>query len=187
MNLVEPVAPLLSSKFLAKFVADNRLCHPKRVKIAPTAGSVLDWCYVNVESHVAKAGGRGVYGWKILEFPGLFLQAIHHAVWISPANRMIDVTPDIRQWKQHVFSANHDMDFVGVPAATIAPLTMNISGLEEVDEALTISRTLTAIRLEHALPNGMLPALDNRDALVTTLQDQARALITLAHAKVSKK
>ena len=185
--MVEPVAPLLSSKFLTRFVAKNGLCQPKRVKIAPQAGSVLDCCYINVETNVAQAGGHGVYGWKILEFSGLFLQAIHHAVWVSPAKRMIDVTPDIRQWKQHVFSADHNTTFLGVPATPIAPLTMNISGLEEVDKALAISQRLTEMRLERAHWNGMLPEIDSRDPWVSSLSDEAAMLILCAQAKVGKK
>ncbi len=184
MKLTEPVAPILSSRHLAKFAMANVLGDIRRIEVVQPTFALIDHCYVNVETQISQAGGHGLYGWKILEFPGLFLQAIHHAVWIDRRNRMIDVTPDVRQWKRQVFAADHGTAFAGVPTTTIAPRTMNISGLAEVDEALAISQRLTEMRLKHALPNGMLPAIDNQDPLVNNLSNQAFALLLCAQAKV---
>lgn len=187
MKLAEPVAPLLSSKCLSRLVVEQGFTQPKRIKVLPPKGSAIDQCYVNVVKHVARAGGHGLYGWKILEFPGLFLQAIHHAVWVNKNSRMIDVTPDVRRWKQQVFAPIHATQFIGVPVTPIAPRAINICGLAEVDEALEISQELTTMRLKQALPNGMIPAIDNQNLLVNKLSDQALDLLVRAQAKVGMK
>ncbi len=49
-------------------------------------------CYWNVEWLVQNQGGGVVYGWIFSEWKGLMLEAMHHAVWISPNNQLIDIT-----------------------------------------------------------------------------------------------
>jgi hypothetical protein len=57
-------------------------------------------CFRNVERKVAESGGRAQFGWtfhhrlaeKMAGLP-LYLYATHHAVWVSPDGKLIDVTP----------------------------------------------------------------------------------------------
>lgn len=49
-------------------------------------------CYWNVEWLVQNQGGGIVYGWIFSEWKGLMLEAMHHAVWVSPSNQLIDIT-----------------------------------------------------------------------------------------------
>jgi hypothetical protein len=185
VKLTDPVAPLLSSNSLSRFIAEQGFEQPKRVRVLPQRDSAKDQCYVNVLDGIARSGGLGIYGWKILEFRGLFFQAIHHAIWQARTGRMLDVTPDVRRWKQHVFTPSTGTPFNGVPPVPVPPRTLNISGLKEVDEALAIFHELTAMRLKQLLPNGMIPAIDNTDPLVNELSNRAMALLAQAQAKVS--
>lgn len=49
-------------------------------------------CYWNVRETVAQMGGRAVYGWLILTWPKLYVQAMHHGVWQRPDGQLVDVT-----------------------------------------------------------------------------------------------
>lgn len=49
-------------------------------------------CYANVEGRVAKFGGSSEVGWAIRWFPGVYIEAMHHAVWRMPNNTLLDVT-----------------------------------------------------------------------------------------------
>ena len=50
-------------------------------------------CYWNVADRVANVGGTAVLGWKIQYWPGLFVVAVHHAIWLNPnTNRLVDIT-----------------------------------------------------------------------------------------------
>jgi len=67
---------------------------PSLVHIQTQPGFELGWCFQNVRSHVSKHGGSIVFGWSISEWPGIFIEAEHHAVWEPPIGRpLIDVTP----------------------------------------------------------------------------------------------
>lgn len=57
-------------------------------------------CFRNVERKVAESRGRAQFGWTIhhrlaekIEGLPLYLYLTHHAVWISPDGKLIDVTP----------------------------------------------------------------------------------------------
>lgn len=66
-------------------------------------------CYWNVAHHVEWYGGKSIQGWQILWLPGLYIEAVHHAVWLSPEDQLIDLSipgPDIqRQAGLTTFSA----------------------------------------------------------------------------------
>ncbi|WP_156463070.1 hypothetical protein [Methylobacterium sp. Leaf93] len=49
-------------------------------------------CYTNVDKNVKNSGGSIIFGWMIEWFPGVFINAMHHAVWQRPDGSFIDVT-----------------------------------------------------------------------------------------------
>ncbi|SXD25351.1 hypothetical protein [Klebsiella quasipneumoniae] len=51
-------------------------------------------CYWNVDSEVKSSGGKIVLGWLIQWLPGLYVQAMHHAVWETPDGELVDITLD---------------------------------------------------------------------------------------------
>ena len=50
-------------------------------------------CFGNVRKKVAEDGGRIVFGWAIWEWPRVYIDAEHHAVYESSQGDWIDVTP----------------------------------------------------------------------------------------------
>jgi hypothetical protein len=113
------------------------------------------------------------------------LQAIHHAVWLDRKGRAVDVTPDQRKWRSIVFACDKAVtSSSGKIYPAVLPRFMNTSGLKEIDEAIQISLKLTRMRLANALPNGMLPELDQADPEVVRLMSDARTLLSIAQTKV---
>lgn len=50
-------------------------------------------CFGNVRQRVAKNGGRIVFGWAVWEWPKVYVEAEHHAVYENPQGNWLDITP----------------------------------------------------------------------------------------------
>lgn len=50
-------------------------------------------CFLNVLRRVETAGGEMVTGWLIHSWPGVFIEAQHHAVWSPPEGGLVNITP----------------------------------------------------------------------------------------------
>lgn len=49
-------------------------------------------CFDATAKHVAEFGGVSVFGWQVWEWPGILIEGEFHAVWKSPAGKMLDVS-----------------------------------------------------------------------------------------------
>ena len=59
----------------------------------PLAGSRKGRCYWNVRDQVRSQGGKCVFGWMLVEIPGVALFGWHHAVWEAPSGMLTDISP----------------------------------------------------------------------------------------------
>lgn len=67
---------------------------PNYLAVTPFQGDVERDCFINVERHVANAGGSIQHGWRIWEWPNTMVEAEFHAVCRNPdTGSLIDVTP----------------------------------------------------------------------------------------------
>jgi SEC-C motif len=79
----------------------KQFCHeinpssgPEYIAITPALGCEPKDCFNCVRQKVERAGGRIQYGWAIWEWPGVYIEGEHHAVWErSPGAPLIDITP----------------------------------------------------------------------------------------------
>ncbi|WP_417484716.1 SEC-C metal-binding domain-containing protein [Maricaulis salignorans] len=62
------------------------------VPIRPSELAQPQECFYNVKAMVERSGGELVYGWAIWEWPQVFIEAEHHAVWELDGH-LVDVTP----------------------------------------------------------------------------------------------
>jgi len=66
---------------------------PRYVPVVPSPDSEVRRCYLNVDRVVAVQGGAPVEGWLIWEeAKHRWLMAIHHCVWRTPQDELVDVT-----------------------------------------------------------------------------------------------
>lgn len=55
-------------------------------------------CFGNVRRKVQRVGGAIRFGWSIWEWPSVYIEAEHHAVYEGPDGSLIDVTPPADDW-----------------------------------------------------------------------------------------
>jgi hypothetical protein len=76
---------------------------------------LFGWCSDGVLEKIKHDGGSIRFGWTIWDWPGVFLTAEFHAVWISPNMELVDITPKPQGESQIVFVADEsypaDFDF----------------------------------------------------------------------------
>jgi hypothetical protein len=75
---------------------------PVMVRVRPEPGAAFEECFNNVQAKVARDGGAVTYGWLIWEWPPVFIEAEHHAVW-DTGDGLIDVTPHFHNEQDVLF------------------------------------------------------------------------------------
>jgi len=70
-----------------------RGAEPVYLPVQPEADAIALECFPNVQAKVARDGGQMQCGWQLWEWPHVLVEAEFHAVWVSPAGKMIDITP----------------------------------------------------------------------------------------------
>jgi hypothetical protein len=80
------------------------------VSIQPRPGCETGNCFNNLDAVVAEHGGRSIYGWSIVEWPGMFLEAEQHAVWHQPDGTHVDPTPPQQRFSQVAFLPDPSLD-----------------------------------------------------------------------------
>lgn len=67
---------------------------PQYVRIEPGSDDQPLDCFNNVRRRIEQAGGSIVLGWAIWEWPRVFVEAEHHAIWAPPdGTPWQDITP----------------------------------------------------------------------------------------------
>jgi len=64
------------------------LCVP--VRPAPDAAGSR---FAFLRDHVARHGGKVQHGWVLSEYPGWYLEAAFHGVWVAPNGELVDIAP----------------------------------------------------------------------------------------------
>ncbi len=64
-----------------------------RMPIEAEADCKVRECFNNVSVKVQRDGGRVVYGWTIWEWPNVYVEAAHHAVYAPSRGHWRDITP----------------------------------------------------------------------------------------------
>lgn len=105
----ERVTPAIAS--LCRDVSPGH--EPIYVDVAPDPEARPSECFPNVRARVARDGGEILYGWVIWEWRRVFIEAEHHAVWLSEG-RMLDITPHVPPSTRVLFLPDPDRayDFV---------------------------------------------------------------------------
>ena len=66
---------------------------PVFVPVEVNAAAIHGDCFKNVSEKIATSGGQLQYGWTVWESPDQLIEGEFHAVWVSPEDRFVDVTP----------------------------------------------------------------------------------------------
>lgn len=90
-NVRAPRAITPEVRFFCKAIDPSE--EPLFVRCDTSPSAVPQHCFDNVAATVAARGGDSQHGWKIREWPGVYLEAEFHAVWRRPDGTLIDVSP----------------------------------------------------------------------------------------------
>ena len=109
------------------------------VPIAVEPGAVPNTCFGNVRDKISRDGGSQQLGWAFQHIPetGL-LVAIHHAVWVSPAGDLLDITP--HEAREAVILEQGQILFLPDESATLLNDGSLLSGLARPNKAFPLSR-----------------------------------------------
>jgi hypothetical protein len=99
---------------------------PVYVPVLPALGVRVDHCFYDIQKKIRIDGGHVQYGWTIWEKPEILIEAEFHAVWVSPENRLIDVTPKTDREQQILFLPDANRVWQGEPVDNVRfPLVDN--------------------------------------------------------------
>ncbi|MBI3934861.1 MAG: SEC-C domain-containing protein [Acidobacteria bacterium] len=133
---------------------------PVRLPIRPEPGCDVRECFQNVRRKVEKEGGRIRYGWVLWEWPRVFIEAEHHAVYESADGPpWLDLTPPMVEDPQvaRLFlpddSAVHDFDN---PDSRRDNIRQALAQDTQIDEYLQLAADLAEIMLRTP-GTGMVP------------------------------
>jgi hypothetical protein len=92
---------------------------PVIVPVCKDPNGLYGFCNVGVLEKVKVDGGTIRFGWNIWEYPGVYLTAEFHAVWVDPVGNLVDITPKPDGETRIVFGGDrtypHDFDFTKRP------------------------------------------------------------------------
>lgn len=93
---------------------------PVLVSVQQDPLGMYGMCFIGAADKIKAGGGSISHGWAIWEtLPRLFLTAEFHAVWVSPADELIDITPKPQREARIVFAPDPrypaDFDFLKRP------------------------------------------------------------------------
>lgn len=121
---------------------------PKYVKVVPDKDSLISDCFPNVERVIKKKGGSIVYGWIVWEWPKVSVEFEFHGVWLTPENKLIDVTPYQDGEKRILFLPDRSRKYEGSYISTkIFPLNED----PEIKEYVKVSQQLLLIKYGHSV------------------------------------
>lgn len=169
----QPTAPHVI-EFCRRIRADSR---PVLLPITPEADSAQLDCFHNVRKKVVQAGGKLVTGWAIWEWPGVYIEAEHHAVYeAGPGGPLADLTPaQVPSIRTRLFlpdpSATYDFENEGVrrdnhrhalgkdplikqlfqSASAVNELMNSIPGIGEIRVSPEVARTLQELQQENLM------------------------------------
>jgi len=94
MNLKPSIPVEINDNVKALINVLNTDSDPIRLKIKPEPYAQVAQYIPAVKQKIREAGGKGMYGWSIWHHPlFLMLEAEFHAVWVSPEDELVDITP----------------------------------------------------------------------------------------------
>ena len=98
-----------------------------------------NFCTINVEEKVKREGGESIYGWQIWEYPFLY-EAEFHAVWKSPENLLIDITPKANrpEINKILFIADSKINYTGIQIDNVRLKTRDN---DLVDDLIKLKKT----------------------------------------------
>lgn len=153
---------------------------PQWISVRPDDGAVVNECFNNVSSKIERSGGAIVFGWAIWEWPRVFIEAEHHAVWESEGE-LLDITPHINGESRILFLADPTRRYDFESKTRIINVKRSLGKFASADRWIAACDTLQRTLEDHSVGNTIRM---NRNRLVALWENarnaQAQVLVDLA-------
>lgn len=108
------------------------------LKVQPEKGAMFSDCTEVVRKKVEESGGRIIYGWQIWK-SNFIIEAEFHAVWESPDNVLVVITPKPYGIHEILFLEDEDLVYEG---KQIDNIRLNISNNKLVDHFIETHKAI---------------------------------------------
>lgn len=153
---------------------------PVMVPVRPEPDAIAGECFPNVQAKVGRDGGTISYGWLIWEWPRVFIEAEHHAVW-NAGDGLVDITPHVHSETDVLFLPDPQRVYDYKGNRRIINIKRSLGQFRSVDAWIAASDTMQQTMENHSVGNEIRM---NRDLLKRLWEDartaQARVLVDLA-------
>jgi hypothetical protein len=159
-------------EFCASINTNNK---PSYVAVQPDNEAQPSECFNNVASKVDRDGGSLVYGWLIWEWPRVFVEAEHHAVW-EKDGVLLDITPPINGETRILFLPDpaRAYDFVG--QKRLINIKKSLGLFASVPDWIRVADTLQRTIERHSVGNQFTMDRDHLAALGRDVQQSLGAV-----------
>lgn len=146
---------------------------PVFIDVEPDNSFQPDSCYPNVEALVATDGGESVFGWAVYEWPRVWFEFQHHAVWRDPDGVLRDKTPRADNEKVALFLP----DGPRYEGMHIPTRWFPASDRPEIKRMTEIQEKINNLKAAHFNKVGEYTELDERSAQPVIRLETEKALI----------
>ncbi len=134
-----PQAPAIDDPNLLKLLAKVNATHePIYLDVEPEEGAILSDCFPTVLRKVEQEGGKMILGWQIWKADYL-IEAECHAVWETPDEDLMDITPKPADISQIMFVEDDNLKYDG---KQIDNIRMNITRNKLVDDLILVAEAI---------------------------------------------
>ena len=110
----------------------------QKISIVPAENATIDNCFINVLDRVSQQGGAIVYGWDLM-LTDLLFEAQRHAVWQSPDEKLLDITPRVYKSDSSIFIADNRWYYNGEVTDNVR---INVTDNSVVDDFILVAETI---------------------------------------------
>lgn len=107
---------------------------PVFVNVNPEKWALVNDCFPNVSRMVNENGGNMIVGWALYE-SDILVEAMYHAIYKTPNNELVDITPNIYSFSRILFVEDKNSPYIG---ATRDNFRVNPNGNPLVDDFIHI-------------------------------------------------
>lgn len=173
-----PQALSLSILSLCRTVSPDHA--PNWVPVRPDQDALVNECFNNVSTKVAREDGAIVYGWLIWEWSRVFIEAEHHAVW-EKDNVLLDITPHVNGEPKVLFLPDPKRIYDNVGKKRIVNVKRSLGQFASVERWIRAADILQRAMEDHSVGDEIRINRNQLAVLVNNLRSaQGAVLVDLA-------
>lgn len=150
------------------------------VPVRPEPDAIVGECFPNVQAKIVRDGGTIAYGWLIWEWPRVFIEAEHHAVW-DAGGTFVDITPHVHNEPAVLFLPDPQRAYDYKGQKRLINVKRSLGQFKSVDAWIAASDTMQQAMEDNSVGNEIRMSRDLLKRLWENARmAQAQVLVDLA-------